>query len=78
MPSLKGISMFYAKKYREDRRLRTHNIFYFGTNLNSAFIASLGIMLLLAYERLEVTVNETLEEITIRVGMLDMARVVQV
>jgi len=35
-------------------------------------------MLLLAYERLEVTANETLEEITIRVGMLDMARVVQV
>jgi len=35
-------------------------------------------MLLLAYERLEVTANETLEEITIHVGMLDMARVVQV
>ena len=35
-------------------------------------------MLLLACERLEVIANETPEDITIRVGMLDRARVVRV
>ena len=58
--------------------MRTQNTLYFGSNLNSAFLGGLGIMLLLACERLEVIANETPEDITICVGMLDRARVVRV
>jgi hypothetical protein len=56
MPSLKGISMFYAKKIQRREEVEDPEYLVFWCKFKLCILVH-------AYERLEVTANETLEEI---------------